>query len=129
MPEGTPTNTSVSSHAGGATLSFAGLSSRITKVDTSTSVTPKETSHLGQSANSRPILRKSPLVPGAEIKVDFYGSAMPTRGQKLTITLPANLSPTRADLCTKAICTQASVKASRGQFVKGSATLKLSGGS
>lgn len=128
MPEAlTPTNTVLSSHGTGATFSYAGLSSRITKVEASGSVTPKETSHLGQAAGSRPIFKKSPLIDGPEIKVEFFGNLMPARGQKLVMTLPANISPTKADVATKAICTQASLKASRGTFIKGSATFRLSG--
>jgi len=129
MPESTTPESLVSSHGGGAaTFSFGGLSSRITKIDASASATPKEMGHLGQAAGSRPILRKSPLVEGAELKVEFLGAAFPTRGQKLSVTVPANLSPTGADLATKAICTVGSVKAGRGEFVKGTCTIKLSGG-
>jgi hypothetical protein len=125
MPD--PSNTSLSSHSG-ASFTFNGLSSRITKIEGSNSVTPKETSHLGQSTGSRPIFKKSPLVDGPEIKVDFYGNAKPTRGTKATVTIPANMSPTGSDLATKAICTGCSIKATRGKFVTGSATFKLSGG-
>ena len=128
MPDPTPA-TLVSSHGGGAaSFSFGGLSSRITKIDASASATPKEMGHLGQAAGSRPILRKSPLVEGAELKIEFFGSAFPTRGQKLTLTVPANLSPTGSGSVTKAICTVGSVKAVRGKFVTGSCTIKLSGG-
>jgi hypothetical protein len=110
----------------GCSFSVAGLSSRITNLEVAGSVTPKETSHLGQAAGSRPIFRSSPLVDGQEVKVDFNGNLMPSRGQKVTMVLTGKFSPTGAPVATRAICTQASLKATKGTFVKGSATFKLS---
>ena len=127
MPDSTPQNTSVSSHDATFSFSFSGLSSKITSFEASGSVTPKETTHLGQSTGSRPIFKKSPLVEGAEFKVEFYGNAFPTRNQKVTISVPANISPTGSATATKAICTNSSLKASKGEFIKGSATFKVSG--
>lgn len=123
----TPADTPLSSHSAGLAFSFSGLSSRITKFEVSNSVSPKEVGHLGQADGKRMILKKEPLVPGAEIKVEFRGNAVPSRRTKVTISVPACVSPTKADTALKAICTQCSLKGARGEFVTGSATFKLSG--
>lgn len=109
-----------------ASFSVSGLSSRITKLSVSGQANAKEVSHLGQAAGSRPIFRKSPLVDGPEVKVEFIGNLMPVRGTKVDFTLTGEFAKTKANLATKAICTQASLKASKGTTIKGSATFKLS---
>jgi hypothetical protein len=126
MPDPSPANTSLSSHATPLlSFTFAGLSSKITSFESSGSVTPKDMSHLGQATGAAPIFGASPLVDGAEIKCEFYGNAFPSRRTKVTITIPATLSPTGTATSMKAICTGSQLKASRGEFVKGSATFKL----
>jgi hypothetical protein len=126
MPETSPANTSLSSHATPLlSFSFSGLSSKITSFESSGSVTPKDMSHLGQATGAAPIFGASLLVDGAEIKCEFYGNAFPSRRTKVTISVPANLSPTGTSTSMKAICTGSQLKASRGEFIKGSATFKL----
>jgi hypothetical protein len=123
----TPTDTLLSSHGAGLSFTFSGLSSRITKFEVSNSASPKEAGHLGQESGKRQILRKEPLMPGAEIKVEFIGNALPQRRTKGTVNIPACASPTGANLTLNAICTQASAKGQVGKFITGSATFKLSG--
>jgi hypothetical protein len=122
-------STIVSSHASGtgaATFTFSGLTGKITAIDVSASAPQTDVSHLGLAEGSKKIFRKSPLSDSPEVKVDFIGSALPPVGTKATFTLTGNFNATKASSCTKAICTQASVKATVGDLIKGSATFKLS---
>ena len=125
MP-GASTSTVKSSHDGGATFTFTGLSAKITSLDVSGSAAQTDVSHLGIAAGDKRIYRKAPLSDTAEIKVDFIGPDLPAVGTKNDFTLTGEFASTRYDLCTKAVCTQASVKAAVGDLIKGSATFKLS---
>jgi hypothetical protein len=124
MP-GTGTVTTVSSQ-GSAGFTFSGLSAKITSIDVSASAAQIDVSHLDVAAGQRRLFKKAPLADSPEVKVDFIGSGLPAVGVKDDFTLTGNFGSTKASECTKAICTQASVKAAVGDLIKGSATFKLS---
>jgi len=124
MPEST-TSTVLSSQSG-AEFTFSGLSAKITSIDVSGTAAQIDVSHLGIVAGQRRMFRKAPLSDSPEVKVDFIGSGLPDVGVKDDFTLTGSFGCTNSGVCTKAICTQASVKASVGDLIKGSATFKLS---
>jgi hypothetical protein len=86
---------------------------------------PLYADYFGGSGTKR-IFRSSPLSDSPEVKIDFIGNSLPAVGTKSDFVLTGSFASTRAGNCTKAICTQASLKASTGEIVKGSATFKLS---
>lgn len=118
-------STIVSSQSG-AGFEFAGLSAQITAIDVSATAPQTDVSHLGVAAGQKKIFKKAPLSDSPEVKVDFIGASLPAVGTKGDFTLTGNFGATKASTCTKAICTQASVKAAVGEIIKGSATFKLS---
>lgn len=130
MPDSILTSTVKSSHpataAAAAGFTFSGLSAKITSLDVSASAAQADVSHLGIAAGSLRKFRKAPLSDSPEVKVDFVGSSLPAVGTKATFTLTGAFNTTKANLCTQAVCTQASVKAAVGDLIKGSATFKLS---
>ena len=122
MPE--TTGTAVSSQGGGFT--FGSATFKITSLDVAGTAAQADVSHLGVAAGQKRLFRKAPLTDSPEVKIDFIGNALPAVGTKSTFTLTGNFASTKASTCTKAICTQASVKAAVGDIIKGSATFKLS---
>jgi hypothetical protein len=124
------TSTIKSSHGADAATSagftFSGLSAKITSIDVSASAAQADVSHLGIAAGEKRKFKKAPLSDSPEVKVDFIGSGLPAVGTKGDFTLTGVFTATKSNLCTKAICTQASVKAAVGDLIKGSASFKLS---
>lgn len=123
MPD--PVST-VASSQGTGNFTFGGASFQITSLDVSASAAQTDVSHLGLAVNAKRIFRKAPLVDSPEVKIDFIGNTLPAVGTKSAFVLTGNFGSTKAGDCTKAICTQASVKAAVGEIIKGSATFKLS---
>lgn len=123
MPD--PVST-IASSQGTGNFTFGGASFQITSLEVSASAAQTDVSHLGLAVNSKRIFKKSPLVDSPEVKIDFIGNTLPAVGTKSAFVLTGNFASTKASDCTKAICTQASVKAAVGEIIKGSATFKLS---
>lgn len=123
MPD--PVST-IASSQGTGNFTFGTATFQITSLEVSASAAQTDVSHLGLAVNAKRILRKSPLVDSPEVKIDFIGNTLPAVGTKSTFVLTGNFGSTKAGDCTKAICTQASVKAAVGDIIKGSATFKLS---
>ena len=117
--------TTVSSQTAPA-FTFSGLSSKITKLEVSASAAQTDVSHLGGAVGSKRLYRAAPLSEGPEVKVDFIGNSIPAVGTKAAFTLTGNFASTKASVCTMAVCTSASLKATVGDMVKGSASFKLS---
>ena len=117
-------DTSVSSQSGDFT--FNSVTYKITSLDVSGTASQTDISNLGLAAGSKRIFRQSPLSDSPEVKIDFIGNTLPAVGTKAVFVLTGSFSSTKAGDCTKAICTQASVKAAVGEIIKGSATFKLS---
>lgn len=107
-------------------FTFNGTSYRITALDVSATAAQTDVSHLGIAAGQKRIFKKAPLTDSPEVKIDFIGNVLPAVGTKGDFELTGNFAATKAGDCTKAICTQASVKAAVGDIIKGSATFKLS---
>lgn len=127
----TDTNTQstvLSSQAGqtAAGFTFGSSTFRITGLDVSGTAALADVSHLGVTAGNKRLFRKSPLNDSPEVKIDFIGNTLPAVGTKGNFTLTGSFASTNAGACTKAVCTQASLKASVGELIKGSATFKLS---
>lgn len=120
------TTSTVTSSQGTAGFTFSGLSAQITSIDVSASAAQTDVSHLGIASGEKRKFKKAALSDSPEVKVDFIGSTLPAVGTKGAFTLTGNFASANTALCTKAICTQASVKASVGDLIKGSATFKLS---
>jgi hypothetical protein len=116
----------VTSSQGSGNFTFNGASFQITSLDVSASAAQVDVSHLGLAVNAKRILKKAPLVDSPEVKIDFLGNSLPAVGTKAVFVLTGSFGSTKAGDCTKAICTQASVKAAVGEIIKGSATFKLS---
>ena len=116
----------ITSSQGSGNFTFGGTSYQITSLDVSATAAQTDVSHLGLAVNSKRIFRKSPLSDSPEVKIDFIGNTLPAVGTKAVFVLTGSFSSTKAGDCTKAICTQASVKAAVGDIIKGSATFKLS---
>jgi hypothetical protein len=123
MPDATST---ISSSQGGGNFTFGGATFKITSLDVSATAAQSDVSHLGTAKGTARIFRKSPLSDSPEVKIDFIGNSLPAVGTKSAFVLTGSFSSTKAGDCTQAICTQASLKASVGEIVKGSATFKLS---
>lgn len=123
-------STIASSHGTGSSNAgdfvFGTATFKITSLDVSASAPQTDVSHLGIASGQKKIFKKAPLTDSPEVKIDFIGNTLPAVGTKATFTLTGNFASTKASSCTKAICTQASVKAAVGDIIKGSATFKLS---
>jgi len=120
-----PTST-VASSQGTGNFTFNGASCKITSLEVSATAAQADVSHLGTAQGTSRIFRKSPLSDSPEVKIDFIGNSLPAVGTKAAFVLTGNFGSTKASDCTKAICTQASLKAAVGEIVKGSASFKLS---
>jgi hypothetical protein len=118
-------DTTVSSQGNG-NFTFNNVTYQITSLDVSASASPTDISHLGLASGLKRIFKKSPLSDSPEVKIDFIGNTLPAVGTKELFVLTGNFTSTKANNCTKAICTQASVKSAVGDIIKGSATFKLS---
>jgi hypothetical protein len=116
----------VVSSQGGGSFSYDGAQFRITSLDVSGTATQADVSHLGIISGLTRIFKKAPLADSPEVKIDFIGTSLPAVGTKKNFVLTGNFASLKTSLCTKAICTQASLKATVGDIVKGSATFKLS---
>ena len=107
-------------------FTFSGLVATLTKIEVSASAAQTDVSHLGCAVASKRLYRAAPLSDSPEVKVDFIGNSIPAVGTKAAFTLTGVFLSTKAAECTKAVCTAASLKATVGDLVKGSATFKLS---
>jgi hypothetical protein len=116
----------VQSSQGNGNFTFGGATFSITSLDVSASASETDISHLGTAAGTKKVFVRSPLSDSPEVKIDFLGDTMPAVGTKAVFVLTGAFASTRAGDCTKAICTQASMKATVGDIIKGSATFKLS---
>jgi hypothetical protein len=116
----------IESSQGNGGFTFGTATFKITSLDVSATAAQTDVSHLGLAVNAKRILKKSPLNDSPEVKIDFIGNSLPAVGTKNTFVLTGSFASTKAGDCTKAICTQASLKAAVGEIIKGSATFKLS---
>jgi len=114
------------SSQGTGNFTFGGVSFKITALDVSATAPQTDISHLGTTKGTKRVFKKAPLADSPEVKIDFIGNSIPAVGTKDTFVLTGNFGSTKASDCTKAICTQASLKAAVGDIIKGSATFKLS---
>lgn len=128
MPTASSTIASSQGSAGSPAgdFTFASATYKITSLEVSASAAQTDVSHLGVAAGQKRIFKKAPLTDSPEVKIDFIGNSLPAVGTKGDFTLVGNFGVTKASECTKAICTQASLKAAVGDIIKGSATFKLS---
>jgi hypothetical protein len=122
----TTPNGTIESSQGNGNFTFGTSTFQITSLEVSATAAQTDVSHLGLAVNAKRILRKAPLVDSPEVKIDFIGNTLPAVGTKGAFVLTGSFGSTKAGDCTKAICTQASVKAAVGEIIKGSATFKLS---
>lgn len=111
---------------GEADFTFNSATFKITNLEVSATAAQVDVSHLGIASGQKRIFKKAPLSDSPEVKIDFIGNSLPGVGTKGTFTLTGNFGSTKSDQCTKAICTQASLKAAVGDIIKGSAVFKLS---
>jgi hypothetical protein len=116
----------ITSSQSSAGFTFGSASFRITSLDVSATANQADVSHLGIASGQKRIFKKAPLSDSPEVKIDFIGNSLPAVGTKDTFTLTGSFAPTKSGECTKAICTQASLKSAVGEIIKGSATFKLS---
>lgn len=116
----------VESSQGNGDFTFNGSGFKITAIDVSATAATTDVSHLGITAGQKRKFKKSPLVDSPEVKIDFIGNTLPAVGTKGTFVLTGSFASTKAGDCTKAICTNATLKATVGEIIKGSATFKLS---
>lgn len=142
MPGTGAVSTVISSHSPAFVFTFSSFTGRVTSAEITNTGATIDVSHLGLDKwdgevddNGKPIkncvrlYRKAPIIDSPELKLDFIadGNAkLPLVGWKDSFTLTMNgASLAKASICTKAICTSASVKVAVGEIVKGSATFKL----
>lgn len=116
----------IESSQGTGNFTFGTSTFKITALDVSASAAQTDVSHLGTSVGTARVFKKAPLNDSPEVKIDFIGNTLPAVGTKSNFVLTGSFGSTKASECTKAICTQASLKAAVGEIIKGSATFKLS---
>jgi hypothetical protein len=126
MPSTIESSHGGSGGSGGGNFTFAGDAFKITSLSVDATAPQVDVTHLGIAVGEKRIFKKAPLSDSPEVKIDFIGNTLPAVGTKEDFVLTGEFGSTKASLCTKAVCTSASVKAALGDIIKGSASFKLS---
>ena len=105
----------------GLTFSFNGVEFRSTKIDRQESRPLVEVSDCAQAVDSLRVYQAEPLKTGDEITIEYFGRNAPTKGTKYAI------SCTGLGITGNAFCTDVKEGGSVGEYVKGTATFKITG--
>jgi len=105
----------------GLTFSFNSIEFRATNIKRKESRPLVEVSDCSQAADSLRKYQAEPLATGDEISLEYFGKNAPTKGTKYAI------SCTGLGITGNAFCTDVEEGGSVGEYVKGTATFKITG--
>ena len=105
----------------GLTFSFNSIEFRATNIKRKESRPLVEVSDCSQAADSLRVFQAEPLKQGDEISLEYWGKNPPTKGTKYAI------SCTGLGITGNAFCTDVEEGGSVGEYVKGTATFKITG--
>ena len=105
----------------GLTFSFNSIEFRATNIKRKESRQLIEVSDCSQAVDSLRKYQAEPLATGDEISIEFFGKNAPVKGTKYAISC-SGLS-----ISGNAFCTDVEEGGAVGEFVKGTATFKISG--
>jgi len=115
--------------AQGLSFTFSGTAFEIMSLSFSKKVTETDVSSLKTAHGQFRSYRPAPLRDGDELQVEFMGIGAPQMTATGTISWTLDGSGSNAALTaglpTVALCTSASLSASAGELVKGSATFRI----
>ena len=103
------------------TFSFNSVEFRATNIKRKESRPLVEISDCAQALDSLRVFQAEPLKDGDEISLEYWGKNAPTKGVKYAISC-AGLGITG-----NALCTDVEEGGAAGEYVKGTATFKISG--
>ena len=105
----------------GLTFSFNSIEFRATNIKRKESRPLVEVSDCSQAVDSLRVFQAEPLKQGDEISLEYFGKNPPTKGTKYAI------SCTGLGITGNAFCTDVEEGGSVGEYVKGTATFKITG--
>jgi hypothetical protein len=105
----------------GLTFSFNSVEFRSTKIDRKESRPLVKVSDCAQAVDSLHVYQAEPLKEGDEITIEYWGKNPPTKGVKYA------LSCSGLGISGNAFCTDVTEGGSVGEYVKGTASFKISG--
>ena len=105
----------------GLTFTFNAIEFRATNIKRKESRPLVDVSDCSLAVDALPVLQAQPLKVGDEISLEYFGKNPPTKGTKYAISC-AGLA-----ISGNAFCTDVEEGGAVGEYVKGTATFKLSG--
>lgn len=105
----------------GLTFSFNSIEFRATNIKRKESRPLVDVSDCSLAVDSLPVLQAQPLKEGDEISLEYFGKNPPTKGTKYAISCSG------LGITGNAFCTDVEEGGAVGEYVKGTATFKLSG--
>jgi hypothetical protein len=105
----------------GLTFSFNSIEFRATNIKRKESRPLVKVSDCSQAADSLHVYQAEPLKEGDEITLEYWGKNPPTKGTKYAI------SCTGLGITGNAFCTDVEEGGAAGEFVRGTATFKITG--
>jgi len=105
----------------GLTFSFNSIEFRATNIKRKESRPLVEVSDCSQAADSLRVFQAEPLKQGDEISLEYWGKNPPAKGTKYAI------SCTGLGITGNAFCTDVEEGGAVGEFVKGTASFKITG--
>ena len=105
----------------GLTFSFNSIEFRATNIKRKESRPLIDVSDCSQAVDSLPVMQAQPLKVGDEISLEYFGKNPPAKGVKYAISCSG------LGITGNAFCTDVEEGGAVGEYVKGTATFKLSG--
>jgi len=105
----------------GLTFSFNSVEFRGTNIKRKESRPLVDTSDCAQARDSLRVYQAEPLADGDEITLEYWGKNPPTKGTKYAISCSG------LGVTGNAFCTDVEEGGAVGEFVKGTATFKITG--
>lgn len=105
----------------GLTFTFNSIEFRATNIKRKESRPLVDVSDCSLAVDALPILQAQPLKEGDEISLEYFGKNPPTKGTKYAISCSG------LGITGNAFCTDVEEGGAVGEYVKGTATFKLSG--
>jgi len=105
----------------GLTFSFNSIEFRATNIKRKESRPLIDVSDCSQAVDSLPVMQAQPLKVGDEISLEYFGKNPPAKGVKYAISCSG------LGITGNAFCTDVEEGGAVGEYVRGTATFKLSG--
>ena len=105
----------------GLTFTFNAIEFRATNIKRKESRPLVDVSDCSLAVDALPVLQAQPLKEGDEISLEYFGKNPPTKGTKYAISCSG------LGITGNAFCTDVEEGGAVGEYVKGTATFKLSG--